>query len=269
MISSAFSKLAESNNKEFRFRGKEPGRLENFSDACFALAITLLLISTSPPTNFDQIRRFTWELIPFTVCIVFIVLIWYEHFIFYYRYGLREGKVIVLNSMFLIIVLFYVYPLKFLFTRLTLIPIALMFDIEILRNDQTLQISYNDSVAQLMIIYGLGAAAVFLVIASLYRHALTKKEELQLTEIEIFDTKASVRSNFLMALIPLVSAFFAMIFYSNSFLAGVVPGFTYFLYTPVMFINGHRTQKAREKLLGHLSSEPSPEPEASKAGEPI
>lgn len=33
-------------NQEFRYRGEEPGRLENFSDAVFALAITLLLIST-------------------------------------------------------------------------------------------------------------------------------------------------------------------------------------------------------------------------------
>ena len=34
-------------NQGFRYRGEEPGRLENFSDAVFALAITLLLISTT------------------------------------------------------------------------------------------------------------------------------------------------------------------------------------------------------------------------------
>jgi uncharacterized membrane protein len=255
MLQESFREHAQSKTKEFRFRGKEPGRLENFSDACFALAITLLLISTSPPSSFDQIRRFTWELIPFTICIIFIVLIWYEHFVFYYRYGLREGKVIIWNSLFIIIVLFYVYPLKFLFTRLTLVPIAHMFDVEILKSDQSLIISYGDSAGQLMIIYGFGAAAVFLVITFMYKHALSKSEELQLSVLEIFDTKASIRSNFLMALIPLVSVLMAIIFYSNPFLAGVIPGFTYFLYTPVMFINGSRAEKARNKLLAELSSQ--------------
>ena len=69
MIRESLSKHLVGLNKEFRFRGVEPGRLENFSDACFALAITLLLISTSPPSSFEQVKRFTWEVIPFTLCI--------------------------------------------------------------------------------------------------------------------------------------------------------------------------------------------------------
>jgi uncharacterized membrane protein len=263
-----FSELAQSRNKEFRFRGKEPGRLENFSDACFALAITLLLISTSPPTSFEMVRRFVWELIPFTLCILFIVLIWYEHFLFYYRYGLRTNKIIVLNSMFIIIVLFYVYPLKFL-TKLILIPVSLLFGASELRAEVVAMIKGTD-VSELMIIYGLGAAAVFFTIMFMYRAALSKAGELGLNELEVFDTKASIRSNFLMALVPLISVIMAIIFSGADALSGLVPGFTYFLYTPVMWINGSRSEKRRQKLLdAHLSSEASPLPEASNAGEPI
>lgn len=258
-----FAEIAQSKNKEFRYRGKEPGRLENFTDACFALAITLLLISTSPPTSFEQVRRFVWELIPFTICIVFIVLIWYEHFIFFFRYGLRTPKVIVWNSLFIIIVLFYVYPLKFL-ARLFLIPVSMLFGADDLRGDIISTIKGTD-IGELMIIYGLGACATFLVVTQLYRIALSKAKDLQLNEVEIFDTKASMRANFLMAVIPFFSALMAIVFQSNPFLAGVIPGFSYFLYMPIMWIHGSRVEKQREKLLAtHFSSEAS-----SNAGEPI
>ncbi len=66
MVREALGKHYIGMNKEFRFRGEEPGRLENLSDGVFALAITLLLISTNAPSNFDQLKKFAWELIPFS-----------------------------------------------------------------------------------------------------------------------------------------------------------------------------------------------------------
>lgn len=52
-------------NAEFRYRGEEPTRIETLSDAGFALAIGLLLISTTAPTDFKKLVEFTKDLIPY------------------------------------------------------------------------------------------------------------------------------------------------------------------------------------------------------------
>lgn len=236
---------------EFRFRGKEPGRLENFSDAVFALAITLLLISTSPPVNFDQIKRFTYELLPFLLCISLIILIWREHYVFFVRYGLRDGKMIALNTLFLVIVLFYVYPLKFL-TRLILRPLAYVINNQPLQDEIGGMIKGED-MGQLMIIYGVGAAAVFLVLMQMYRYAYKRADELELNEIERFDTRSSIRTNLLMALIPTLSVILAVIF-QNSWMAGPISGFAYILYTPIMFAHSRHVDRTRKKLLSSSES---------------
>lgn len=237
-------------NKEFRYRGEEPGRLENFSDAVFALAITLLLISTSPPSNFDQIRRFAFDLIPFLMCIVLIILIWHEHFVFFFRYGLRNGRVLALNTLFLIIVLFYVYPLKFL-TRLILVPIANLIGHEGIKAEFAGMIKSQD-VADLMIIYGVGAASVFFVLMLMYRYALQAADELELNEIERFDTRVSMTTNTLMGIVPLISVAVAILFRGH-WMAGGFAGFIYFLYTPIMMVYGRRVDKRRKKLLASLT----------------
>lgn len=242
-------------NKEFRYRGEEPTRIETLSDAGFALAIGLLLISTSSPTTFSELLQFTADVIPFGLCISLIMFVWYEHFKFFIRYGFRNRTIVFLNTLLLFIILFYVYPLKFL-SRLLMKIYGEIFGYDASHSIYQTHITTQE-VPQLMIIYGFGAAAIFLTLMFMYRYALKNAEELELNELEVFDTRVSVYSNLLMTSIPLLSVFLALVI-PNPGIASAVSGFSYFLYTPAMIIFGRTMDKKRKAILdGQVVTLPS------------
>lgn len=250
MVRQAMKKHYIGMNNEFRFRGEESGRLEALSDSVFALAIALLLISTSAPKKFEDIINFTYELLPFAFCIALIIMIWHEHVVFFMRYGLRNPKIIFLNTVFLFIVLYYVYPLKFL-TKMLSLPIMYFFSGNQQFIDDLVAMIDGSQVDELMIIYGIGAASIFLTLAWMYQYARKKSQELELDEIELFDTNVSLRGNLLMASVPLLSVLIILIFRSSIYV-GAFGGFTYFLYTPLMFWYFNRSAKRRKKLIMQL-----------------
>jgi len=56
--------------------------------------------------------------LPFALCFAQLVMIWRTHYRFSRRYGLEDDYTVFLNMVLLFLVLFYVYPLKFVFTTL-------------------------------------------------------------------------------------------------------------------------------------------------------
>src|SRR5438128_3811905 len=103
-------------SKAFAHRRHEVSRLEGFSDAVFAFAVTLLVVSLEVPRTYTELVAAIRGFFPFAVCFTALVMIWREHYVFFRRYGLHDDATIWLNAALLFLVLFYVYPLKFLFT---------------------------------------------------------------------------------------------------------------------------------------------------------
>ena len=105
----------EAGEEGFSWRGEEVSRIESFSDAVFAFAVTLLVVSLEVPKTFDELISTMRGFFAFAICFWLLLAVWFEHNKFFRRYGISDSYTMRLSAVLLFIVLFYVYFLKFLF----------------------------------------------------------------------------------------------------------------------------------------------------------
>src|SRR5258708_3524214 len=98
----------------FRWRGHEISRIEWLTDAVFAFAITLLVVSLEVPPTFSELMETMRGLFGFAISFVILFQVWFAQSLFCRRYALVDSMSVVLNGILLFVVLFYIYPLKFL-----------------------------------------------------------------------------------------------------------------------------------------------------------
>lgn len=224
----------------FRWRGGDVSRLEGFSDAVFAFALTLLVVSLEVPTTFQQLRSAMREFFAFGICFALLYAIWYRHYLFFRRYGLHDGWTIVLNGMLMFVLLFYVYPLKFVFSML----------IGMISGHNSLSIQRSE-VPTLFLIYGAGFVAVYGLFALLHWNAFSKRKLLELDEFEQKTTKMTIYRELCLAAVGLVSGVLALVLPLG--MAGF-SGFAYFLVSPVEGIFGAKEASLRRQFSGDASS---------------
>ena len=108
--------IGASGDTTFRPRSHEVSRIEAFSDVVFGFSLTLLVVSLEVPQTFTELLTDMRGFVPFAVCFAIFALVWWQHHNFFRRYGLDDGITATLNFVLLFVMLFYTYPLKFLFT---------------------------------------------------------------------------------------------------------------------------------------------------------
>ncbi len=197
-------------DKGFRWRGGEITRFEGLSDAVFAFAVTLLIVSLEVPKSFTDLLITMRGFFAFAICFALLMGTWYQQYIYFRRYGLQDTFTIVVNSILLFVVLFYIYPLKFLFTLL--VNQFMGIPIEFRQADGSMVAAIEKyQVPALMIVYSAGFMAISLIFALLFWHAYRHRAKLELNRLETFDTRISTGYSLINGGVALISILIAVI----------------------------------------------------------
>jgi len=180
--------------------GREVSRIEGFSDAVFGFALTLLVVSLEVPDNFDGLKQILQDFIPFAATFALVCWIWFEHYAFFRKFEAEDALTIFLNCVLLFLVLFFVYPLKFVFSRV--IP-------ELMGQRGGLRMTEADA-RMMMWIYSAGFVAMMVVFALLYWNQYRDRKALGLSEEQAFIARAGARTHVLSVLVGLSSVVLAL-----------------------------------------------------------
>jgi uncharacterized membrane protein len=234
----------------FRLRGLgEVSRVEALSDGVIAFAITLLVVSLEVPRTFDELLVTMRGFLAFAITFGMLFHVWHVQYKFFRRYGLNDNFTIWLTALLLFVVLFYVYPLKFVWTLLVNAFLGLGTTVQG-ANGQVEPIVRGEQVPTMLMVYGLGFAAVFGIFSLLYLHAYRKRASLGLSELESFDTRTWFQEN---ALVSLIGIFSFAIALTRSPRYTFLSGMAYWLIAPILFAHGFAMGRRRRRLEARLA----------------
>ena len=97
----------------FKMRGLDMTRIEVFTDAAFAFAVTPLVVSIDQiPSSYEELMAVVKGIPAFGVSFAILFMFWFAHHGWSQRYGLDDTATIWLSAVLVFIVMVYVYPLK-------------------------------------------------------------------------------------------------------------------------------------------------------------
>lgn len=147
-------------------------RLEGISDAVFAFAATLLVVSLEVPDSFAELQNQLKGFLSFGISFLALVLIWKTHYNFFRRTSYMDNWIIAFNMFLLFVVLYFVYPLKFLATLpFKGVPLSI------------------DDFSMLFELYSLGFGLIFFCISLMYFRAGRNTEDPLLKSKLLFYTR--------------------------------------------------------------------------------
>ena len=209
--------------------------MEGFADAVFGFALTLLVVSLEVPNTFEELLATMRGFFAFAISGWLLYAVWFDHYKFFRRYGLQDTLTMHLSSVLLFVVLFYVYPLKFLFTAL--VDQLLGFSTQVgSSTGDVVETIRTDQWPLLIVLFGVGFVVVQLVFFFLYWRAYALREMLKLDAYEASITRQEIQGYLILAGVGLTSIAIAVLGGEETLSWA---GWAYLLSWPLMAIHGH------------------------------
>ena len=228
----------------FRQRGAEMTRIEVFTDAAFAFAVTLLVVSIDEiPDSYDGLLAILRGVPAFAFSFAILFMFWYSHHSWSKRYGLDDGATILLSGVLVFLIMVYVYPLKM---------ISNGFAATVFGTDGSIRLRSIDEAHNLFIIYGIGFTAMALTVLLLYLHAWRLRDELDLNIVERHVTLSEMKAAGAMMSVGLLSVLLSVFPPPNPSanpILAALSGWVYMLLAIVMPVLGVTSGKRQAALL--------------------
>ena len=233
----------------FKMRGLDMTRIEVFTDAAFAFAVTLLVVSIDQiPSRYEELIAVVKGIPAFGVSFVILFMFWFSHHTWSQRYGLDDTATIWLSAILVFIVMVYVYPLKMVANA----ALTQLFGL-----DGGLQVGSAEEIYMLFVIYGAGFVGMALIIMLLYMHAYRLRHKIGLNAIERHVTLSEIRNSGVLVLVGGVSITLALTLprdTPNALVIGL-PGWSYMTLAIITPLMGLRMSRKQQRLLTEQPAE--------------
>lgn len=193
------------------------GRLEALSDAIFGLALTFLVVRMDVPKNVAEFQSMTGGFIGFFVTFILLFIIWNKQGRFLRAVEYIDGKVKFLTACFLFLILFFVFPLKYLFTLSVELLLGTAFSSQAFSSSMD-----SNNIAYLLQMFALGFGSIYLLLCCMYVYSFKRREILGL-KLPLPQLKLEVAHYFLVVLVSMLSFVLSLwVSASSLYFAGLV-----------------------------------------------
>ncbi len=235
-------KLFRQHNANEKDKKHEIFRVEALSDAVFAFSVSLLIISLEVPNTFEELKATIHNFVPFFATVALVFFFWYLQNEYFRNYGLNDGKVVFLNLALLALILFYAFPLKFLFTLLLSWFTGISFFSEVPKEGES--ILTQEQFPELIVFFSIGYAIIWFIFYLLYHHTFKKRKVLELTAVET----AYLSNQRIDALVQVAIGLLSMVF--SLLRLPLISGLCFFLLPVWLLVNNHHFKKQLKAVSG-------------------